>query len=101
MEALTQQPGARLITARRLVVKIGSALLVDQASGDIRRAWLDALESLRLVLGTQLDVTEEIYARDLDPADPLAPALALYGYLSWLQEQLIDVVSRAQVEERD
>jgi glutamate 5-kinase len=29
--------------AKRLVVKVGSALLVDEAKGDIRRAWLDAL----------------------------------------------------------
>ena len=32
-----------LRTARRVVVKIGSALLVDDESGDIRRDWLDAL----------------------------------------------------------
>ena len=32
-----------LATARRLVIKIGSALLVDEATGDIRRPWLDAL----------------------------------------------------------
>ena len=32
-----------LAKARRVIVKIGSALLVDQLSGDIRRAWLDAL----------------------------------------------------------
>ena len=35
------QPG--LASARRLVVKIGSALLVDEAAGAIRRDWLDAL----------------------------------------------------------
>jgi glutamate 5-kinase len=29
--------------ARRLIVKIGSSLLVDEASGHIRRAWLDSL----------------------------------------------------------
>jgi glutamate 5-kinase len=34
---------AGLATARRLVVKIGSALLVDQETGAIRRDWLDAL----------------------------------------------------------
>jgi glutamate 5-kinase len=34
---------ADLAAARRLIVKIGSALLVDDASGDIRRAWLAAL----------------------------------------------------------
>lgn len=32
-----------LAAARRLIVKIGSALLVDAARGEIRRAWLDAL----------------------------------------------------------
>jgi glutamate 5-kinase len=32
-----------LAEAHRLVVKIGSALLVDDASGDIRRDWLEAL----------------------------------------------------------
>ncbi|HMK67034.1 MAG TPA: glutamate 5-kinase, partial [Stellaceae bacterium] len=33
----------RLADARRLVVKIGSALLVDDARGDLRRSWLEAL----------------------------------------------------------
>jgi glutamate 5-kinase len=32
-----------LADARRLVVKIGSALLVDDRTGDIRRGWLEAL----------------------------------------------------------
>jgi len=32
-----------LKAAKRLVVKIGSALLVDEASGNLRRAWLEAL----------------------------------------------------------
>jgi glutamate 5-kinase len=32
-----------LATARRLIVKIGSALLVEEPSGDIRRRWLEAL----------------------------------------------------------
>lgn len=33
----------RLAAARRIVVKIGSALLVDAATGKLRRAWLDTL----------------------------------------------------------
>lgn len=40
-DAATGAPTLR--TARRLIVKIGSALLVDEASGQIRRPWLDAL----------------------------------------------------------
>ncbi len=45
MTALASQAatGDRLLSARRLVVKIGSALLVDEESGAIRRDWLDAL----------------------------------------------------------
>ena len=34
---------ASLASAKRLIVKIGSALLVDEESGGIRRKWLDAL----------------------------------------------------------
>ncbi|MFQ5784657.1 MAG: glutamate 5-kinase [Alphaproteobacteria bacterium] len=34
---------ARLVKARRVVVKIGSALLVDDATGQLQRDWLDAL----------------------------------------------------------
>ncbi len=33
----------RLDSARRLVVKIGSALLIDEDKGSVRRDWLDAL----------------------------------------------------------
>lgn len=32
-----------LAEAKRLIVKIGSSLLVDEASGHIRRAWMDSL----------------------------------------------------------
>ena len=55
--------------------------------------WLGALESLRLYLGTQLDVSDATYTEELDPDDPSAPALALYGYLSWLQEQAVEALS--------
>jgi glutamate 5-kinase len=39
MSAMT----ASLAQARRIVVKVGSALLVDPRTGQLRRAWLDAL----------------------------------------------------------
>jgi glutamate 5-kinase len=38
-----QSSGARLAEAKRLIVKVGSALLVDQASGALHRTWLNAL----------------------------------------------------------
>lgn len=65
----------------------------DHLTGEQLEAWLGALESLRLFLGTQLDVGEEIYESALDPDDPRGPALALYGYLSWLQEQAVEALS--------
>lgn len=36
-------PTHSLKTARRLVVKVGSALLVEEASGTLRRAWMESL----------------------------------------------------------
>ncbi len=56
-------------------------------------AWLGALESIRLYLGTELDVTQETFAHELDPDDQSTPALALYSYLSFLQEQAVEALS--------
>lgn len=61
----------------------------DHLTGKQLEDWLGALESLRLYLGTQLEITEEVYDGVIDPNDPSAPALALYGYLSWLQEEVV------------
>jgi glutamate 5-kinase len=36
-------PRSPLVSARRVVVKVGSALLVDARSGHLKRAWLEAL----------------------------------------------------------
>jgi glutamate 5-kinase len=44
MTVVEREDTARSLThARRLVVKVGSALLVDQASGRLNRAWLESL----------------------------------------------------------
>jgi Domain of unknown function (DUF2017) len=63
------------------------ALTVEEAE-----AWLTVLNDLRLVLGTRLDVTEEMDF-DLDPYDPGTAELAVYAYLSWLQEQLVEALA--------
>ena len=56
-------------------------------------AWLAALNDLRLVLGTRLDVTEDMYNEEVDPDDARAPALALYTYLGWLEEEVVAALS--------
>jgi hypothetical protein len=64
----------------------------DRLSPDEAQGWLTALNDLRLVLGTRLDVREEELLHTLDPDDPRTPELALYAYLSWLQEQLVEAL---------
>jgi Domain of unknown function (DUF2017) len=89
----------RLMREELLEGKLAALAIVEQTAGadhltgEQLEGWLGALESLRLFLGTQLDVTEETYAIELDPDDPSAPALALYSYLSWLQEQAVEALS--------
>ncbi len=65
----------------------------ERLSAEEADAWLRALNDLRLVLGTRLDVQEDTFAEELRPDDPRAPALAVYGYLSWIQEQLVEALS--------
>jgi hypothetical protein len=61
-------------------------------------AWLGAVESLRLVLGTQLDVREETVDA-FDPSAPEAPRLALYHWLSWLQDEVVQALSTGLPDE--
>ena len=65
----------------------------EQLSAAEAEAWLTALNSLRLVLGTRLDVREDTFADGLDMRDPRAPELAVYSYLTWLQDALVSAVS--------
>ena len=53
--------------------------------------WMGALEVLRLVLGTQLDVSEDM--AEIDALDPRAPQFAVYAYLSMLQGEIIDALA--------
>jgi hypothetical protein len=54
--------------------------------------WLGAINDLRLVFGTRLEVTEESYGDDIRDDDPRAPAFALYFYLGWLEEQVVEAL---------
>src|SRR3954462_7032074 len=43
MSGQLSRPDSPLSSARRIVVKVGSALLVDQETGRLNRAWLETL----------------------------------------------------------
>ena len=61
---------------------------------DQMNAWMAALNELRLVLGTRLDVSEdEDLGANLDTDNELAPAYALYGYLGWLQDEVVTALA--------
>lgn len=64
----------------------GGKLVLDRDQAD---GWLSWLNDIRLVLGTRLEITEETYEEDLDPDDPRAQAIGVYGWLAWLQESLL------------
>jgi hypothetical protein len=65
----------------------------DQVSEEALQMWLGALNDLRLVLGTRLGVTEETYEEGIDESDPEADDLALYAYLTWLQDGILQALS--------
>ena len=45
------------------------------------------------MLGTRLGVTEETYEDGIDETDPQADDLALYAYLTWLQDGILQALS--------
>ena len=86
--------GGELLDGRRAALDVVAETVDhDRLSADEADAWLRALNDLRLVLGTRLDVQEDTFAEELRRDDPRATALAVYGYLSWIQEQLIEALS--------
>lgn len=56
--------------------------------------WLRVLTDIRLAIGTRLDIDDERMARDIDPNDPDAQALALLHWLGYTQELLVEAIDR-------
>jgi hypothetical protein len=84
-QAYRELAGDGLLDGRRRALELLAATARnDHLTAAEADAWLRALNDLRLVLGTRLDVQEEALVDR-----PESPELALYGYLSWIQEQLV------------
>jgi len=75
------------------------AATVDEPAIDEEQLhlWLDALEVLRLVLGTQLDVSEDMADEDVlgETDEERSLQLHVYRYLSMLQGEVIDTLATA------
>jgi uncharacterized protein DUF2017 len=93
-QAYRELMGGELLDGRLAALDVVAQTL-DRERLDAKQAdaWLRALNDLRLVLGTRLDVREDTFAEELRRDDPRAPALAIYAYLSWMQDQLIEALS--------
>jgi hypothetical protein len=86
--------GDELLEGRRRALRmIEETLDEDRLTREQAESWLTALNDLRLVLGTRLDVTEDMLLERLRPDDPNAFEVSLYAYLSWLQEQLVEALA--------
>jgi hypothetical protein len=60
-------------------------------------SWLDAIGSLRLVLGTRIDVHEDM--EPLAPEDPMAAEYGLFLFLGELQYLMVEVLADELPEE--
>jgi len=77
-------------TLDRAVTKRGRAE-VELAPEEVE-AWLGVVNDARLTLGTRLGVTEDAESEAIDPSDPTAPAHAVYGWLTWFENDLVETL---------
>jgi Domain of unknown function (DUF2017) len=85
----------QLVTGRERALEVLEST-VDRTSlsAEEADAWLRALNDARLVLGTELDVEEDLDWDTIRSDEPRALEYAVYGYLSWIQEQLVEAAGR-------
>ena len=79
---------------RRLaaLATVEETTFLDDVTEDQLTGWLTALNDLRLVLGTRLDVSEDDDG-ELEENDPNAPALAVYDYLGFLLSEVVEALA--------
>ena len=79
--------------------RLGALRVMEETAGaehleeEQLAAWLGAVNDLRLVLGTRLDVTEETYERPPVEKGPDAEAFAVFVYLGMLEEQIVEALA--------
>jgi hypothetical protein len=70
------------------VETVAATVDATELTADELTAWMHAVNSLRLVIGTMLDVDEDDPFA-VDPDDPNARHYMLYGYLGLLLEDIV------------
>ena len=80
--------GVAAVILETLPTSGGSVGLDDEQA----ESWLSALNDIRLALGTAIGVTEDLPER-LPNDDPRAGQLAVYHWLTWMQESLVNALT--------
>jgi len=87
-----------LLSSRLASLSLTSSILEREATGnsivltaDELDALMRSINSLRLVLGTLLDVDEDEFEAHLDEDDPSYGQYQLYSYLGWLLDWIVTV----------
>jgi hypothetical protein len=89
---LEQSVGSELADRHRQALTVFVALVdARQLDAEQLADWVHALEVMRLVVGTHLDVGEDM--AEVPPTDPAAPSFAVYHYLSALQDEAIQALA--------
>jgi hypothetical protein len=71
----------------------GALQSTDVVDEETMVAFVQAINGLRLVLGTMLDVSEDLDPDDIDDDDPQAGEHHLYNFLSWLLDWAVRALS--------
>ena len=83
-----------LLQSRRdLLATIAATAHERELDRATMESWMMGLNTVRLVLGTRLDVQEDS-SPELEPDDPELPAWALYEFLGALVGWIVDALAR-------
>ena len=88
-----QQHGDELLLGKlEAIDTLERTAAATEVSEDEMLAWLGSLNSIRLVVGTRLGVTEESTESDFADDEEAAGLFELYGYFTWLQGWVIEAL---------
>jgi len=90
-----QQHGDELLLGKlEALDTVDRTLEERELTEDELMAWLGSLNSIRLVVGTRLGVTEETTEKDFAGDEQGGEMFALYGYLTWLEGWVIQALDQ-------
>ena len=78
---------SKRVARLEMVADLAEATVLNQEE---LAAWMGAVNDIRLVLGTRLEVSEEDEFDDVEGDDPEAVARSAYWFLGWLLEHLVE-----------